>query len=102
MQASNVKRLIATELAGRTHIRNSHGITLDRCLVEPRKVQVKDPVDGTTFGACLVLEEEPGSEEGYVVVYIGARQPWALGYWKKNNLVLMYWSAAFVSAVENM
>jgi hypothetical protein len=48
------------------------------------------------------LEEEPGSKEGYVVMYIDARQPFALAYWRKNKLVLMYWCATFVSAVENM
>lgn len=102
MQASNVKKLIEDELAGRKHIRNSHGVTLERCLVEPRRATIWDMVDNATLEGWLVLEENPGTKEGYVVTYIDARQPFALAYWRKNKLVLMYLCATFISAVENM
>lgn len=70
MKASEVSKLIEREINGDWSLSNAHGVNLRRCLVIPT-IQIYENSfrDGETLELWLVLEETPGDESGYKIVF---------------------------------
>ena len=69
MTSSEVRTRVLAEIGDDWSHTNLHGVDLRRCLLsEPYTLQVVAP-SGEPELLWLVLEEEPGSPGGYVVVY---------------------------------
>ena len=72
MTPSEVRDIVEREIAGDRSRRNAHGCDFDRCLVEPRLAEFENSgYPGATGTAMLwvVLEEDPETRGGYMIVF---------------------------------
>jgi hypothetical protein len=79
MTATDVSKLIGDEIASAGEAwfkrpeNNPHGLDFSRCLINPRRVLCKNTFPkfrgGKAFVAWLVLEERPGSDDGYLIIF---------------------------------
>ena len=70
MMASDISKIINSEIKSAGPDINSHGLDLNRCLVGPVKKTYEDSFhQGKTLELWLVLEEDPDNKSGYKIVF---------------------------------
>jgi hypothetical protein len=89
MNAADIKRIVARELAKIEHLENMHGITREnvhKFLVEPFTV-ITDPDDTTSAPRemWVVLQERGSAEQGYVIVYDPQESSWGVAKFDPNS-----------------
>jgi hypothetical protein len=79
MRAEDVRAQIEKEIAGNWERDNPHNVDLRRSLVGPTKQRYEDSFhDSQHLDLWLVLEEDPGSRDGYKIVYDEAKDMYGL------------------------
>ena len=107
LDADAVGRILAAELRRLAPFRNYHGITQDNLqsfLVSPYALTV-DPDDLETVPRemWVVLEERPGVNSGYLVVYDPLGSTWGVAERSTgDNHVLTCGAASFAEALDSM
>ena len=107
LDAGAVGRILAAELGRLAPFKNFHGITPDNLqsfLVSPYALTV-DPDDLETAPRKMwvVLEERPGVNSGYFVVYDPLGSTWGVAERSTgNNHVLVCGAASLAEALDSM
>jgi len=79
MEASTVSEIVEREIADDWSRSNAHGVDLKKCLIQPPEKSfyldsfTKQPVE-----LWLVLDEIPGTQDGYTIVYGEERKMFGL------------------------
>jgi hypothetical protein len=103
MNSEQIKNIIQAELKGRDAIKNWHGVSLEKCLVEPTLMDFED-----SFNECeivqlwLVLEERPDDKNGYKIVYDPSDGEFGLATPGTKLPVLISFYGSFVETLEGM
>src|SRR5262245_22614344 len=101
MTAEEVSEIIDAELQDQAAIQNLHGVELPRCLVPPRRVTCRNTFPqlrgGKALDVWLVLEEMPGSHDGYVIVFDEINQQFGLAGWNNGGLSFFGYHGTFLS-----
>jgi hypothetical protein len=89
MNAADIKRIVARELAKIEHVENAHGINREnvhKFLVEPFAV-ITDPDDTTSAPRemWVVLQGRGSAEQGYVIVYDPQENSWGVAEFDPNS-----------------
>jgi hypothetical protein len=85
MTAEQVRRVVEEDIAGRWAESNDHGVDLRRALVAPRRVECRntfpypDRPRPKTLTLWVVLEETPGTADGYVILFDEGTARFGLG-----------------------
>jgi len=70
MEASEVSKIIESEIGGNWSLSNAHRVDLRQCLVKPTKQMYEDSFNpNETIELWLVLEEIPEDKSGYKIVF---------------------------------
>jgi hypothetical protein len=106
MQAFDVQRIVQEQIARGERFDNSHGITpqsLHEFLVEPSCVRV-DPDDRESppRQMWVVLREQPGSSDGYAVVYDPQVSGWGVVERAAAGYLLVCAADSLASALTSM
>ena len=109
MNANEVKEIIEKEIAGRRVASNWHDVDVRACLVEPRKISAQNtfPHPGRpepkTLDLWLVLEELPGENDGYLILFDQDLHEFGLGIWGKGGgIVFIGYYGSFLSTLQGM
>ena len=85
MTPEQVRQLVEQEIGDRWAESNDHGVDLRTSLVTPRLIECRNTFphahrpDPSTLPMWVVLEEQPGSHEGYVILFDEAKRRFGLG-----------------------
>ena len=86
--SDDVQRIIEAEIGTRWHETNSHDIDLRKSLTKPQYISCRntfpkpDAPDPKVLQMWLVLEEIPGSRDGYVILADESCSRFGLGCWR--------------------
>jgi len=99
-----VANIIQAELDQKGSALNWHGVSLDRCLLDPVLRQFEDSFnDGEVLKMWLVLEENPETLDGYKIVYDPEENEFGLALSGKGALpVFIGYYGSFVDTLEGM
>jgi hypothetical protein len=106
MIPSEVSELIHQEIAGNWAQTNSHGVDLKSCLVPPRQVKCRNTFPSFNKGKPLklwiVLEEHPGSRDGYLIVFDEQSGKFGLADWGTDEPVFLGFHGSFLNTLAGM
>lgn len=103
MKSEDIKKIIADELSGRKTAPNWHGISLEKCLVEPSKQKYEDSFNkNEVVELWLVLEECPENNDGYKIVFDEEMNEFGLATPGKGLDVFIGYYGSFLETIEGM
>jgi hypothetical protein len=103
MNAEDIKKIIADELGGRETVPNWHGISLEKCLVEPVKQEYEDSFNkDEVVKLWLVLEERPDDGDGYKIVFDEEMNEFGLATPGNGLDVFIGYYGSFLETLEGM
>ena len=106
MTPGEVRAIVDSEICGNLSQSNLHGVDLQRCLVEPRKVACRNTfpklAGGKPLQLWIVLEETPGTRDGYLIVFDEERRKFGLASWSGETPVFLGFHGSFLSTLEGM
>lgn len=106
MTPQDVKAIIAAELRGDLSRTNLHGVDLQRCLVEPRRVACINTFpevwDGELIDLWVVLEEAPGTAKGYLIVFDEESREFGLAHRSGSAPVFLGIYGTFIDTFDGM
>jgi hypothetical protein len=103
MNADKVKNIIQAELQSGETISNWHGLSLNKCLVEPVLMDFEDSFNnGEIIKLWLVLEERPDEKDGYKIVYDPDENEFGLATNGNELPVLISFYGDFIETLEGM
>lgn len=104
--AGDVRTIVDAELGGNLPQSSGHGINLRRCLIEPRKVKCQNTFPklkgGKPLELWIVLEETPGTSDGYLIVFDEETHQFGLAAWTDSTPVFLGFYGTFLSTLECM
>jgi len=101
MTANDLKILIRSEFQRRHDVPAAEGLELRQCLVEPRKrVSRKVGSGGQPVELWVVLEKDPGTHRGYLIVYDERREAFGLAMETARGLIYLRECASFLEAAR--
>ena len=106
MTSAEVRAIVESELAGDWSQSNSHGVDLKRCIVEPRKVVCRNTFPmlkgGRSLHLWIVLEETPGKNDGYLIVFDDPQGKFGPAVWDGKTAVFLGFHGSFVKTLQGM
>jgi hypothetical protein len=106
MTAADVRAIIESEIGGDWSQTNAHGVDLRRCLIPPRKVKCRNTFPklrgGKPLSLWIVLEETPGTRDGYLIVFDGKRNTFGLADWDGDTPVFLGFHGSFLNTLQGM
>lgn len=106
MTPADVRAIVELELRGDWLQSNSHGVDLRACLVEPRRVSCRNTFPmlngGQPLELWIVLEETPGSSDGYLIVFDDVQEKFGLADRNGNMPVFLGYYRSFINTLEAM
>ena len=103
MQAEEITQLIEAEIAGDWTRSNAHGVDLRKCLVEPTRQEFEDSFDPSRkITLWLVLEEDPETRGGYMIVYGEDEKMFGLAIHGIKTDTFLGWYGSFIETLECM
>jgi hypothetical protein len=79
MTANEVREKVEREISGNWDRPNPHGVDLRRSVLTPELKDYEDSShEGSQLALWLVLEEHPGTDSGYKIVYDDRRDQYGL------------------------
>jgi hypothetical protein len=106
MSSAEVQAIIEAEIDGNRSQSIAHGVDLRRCLVHPRKVACRNTFpklhDGRPLELWIVLEETPGSRDGYLIVYDETKRVFGLAAWDGETPVFLGFHGTFLNTLNGM
>jgi hypothetical protein len=106
MTAADVRAIVEAEIGGNWSQSNAHSVDLRKCLVQPRKVACRNTFPKLDGGKLLqlwiVLEETPGTKDGYLIVFDEARRVFGLADWEGDTPVFLGFHGSFLNTLQGM
>lgn len=106
MTSVEVRAIIEAEIGGDWSQSNAHGVDLRKCLVQPRKAVCRNTFPklegGKSLPLWIVLEEKPGTRDGYLIVFDERRGVFGLGDWNGDTPVFLGFHGTFLNALQSM
>jgi hypothetical protein len=106
MNSDELRRIVEAEIGGDWSYSNAHGVNLRECVVRPRKVACRNTFPKLQGSAPLelriVLEETPGSNDGYLIVFDEQRRTFGLADWDGDVPVFLGFHGSFLNALDGM
>lgn len=106
MTSTEVRAIVESEIGGDWSRSNSHAVDLRKCLVRPRKVPCRNTFPKLNGGKPLqlwvVLEETPGTREGYLIVFDEERGVFGLADWSGDTPMFLGFHGSFLNTLEGM
>lgn len=106
MTSAEVRAIVEAELQGDYSASNDHGIDLQTCLVEPRKVICHNTfpqlAGGLPLEMWIVLEETPGQTDGYLIVFEEERGKFGLADWAGEMPAFLGFHGRFLATLQGM
>ena len=105
MNAAEVTRAIEAEIAGNWALSNDHNVDLRTCLVRPTLCKLQDPWSddaGGTVVLWLVLEEDPETKSGYMIVFDDREGDFGLATHGTDGDVFLGFYGSFLETLEGM
>jgi hypothetical protein len=106
MTSDEVRLIIEAEIDGDWSQSNTHSVDLRRCLVQPRKVPCRNTFpksdSGKSLDLWIVLEEIPGSRDGYLIVFDERRRLFGLAIWNGDMPVVLGFYGGFLNTLRGM
>jgi len=106
MTSDEVLELVRREISGDWTRTNSHPVDLRKCLVAPRLVKCKNTFPklnkGKPLHVWIVLEEHPGSKDGYLIVFDESRGAFGLADWGAEGPTFLGYHGTFLNTLESM
>jgi hypothetical protein len=106
MPSAEVRGIVEAEFGGDWSQPNAHGIDLRKCLVEPRLVSCRNTFPqlngGRPLTLWIVLEETPGSRDGYLIVYDERQGAFGLADWDSDVPVFLGYHGTFMATLRGM
>ena len=103
MNATEVTRLIESEIGEDWDRSNAHGVDLKVCLVPPALCRFENcfnPVDSIELW--LVLEEDPQNKGGYMIVFDDSTREFGLAIHGTDQDVSLWSYGSFLDTLEGM
>ena len=109
MTPQHVREMVEREIAGRWSESNDHVVDHRRSLVTPRLVECRntfphpDRPRPKTLKLWVVLEETPGSPDGYVILFDESKSRFGLGdFGTDGRVVFLGYYGSFWSTFHGM
>lgn len=106
MNASDIRRIVESEIGGDWSRTNDHRVDLRKCVIEPRLVSCKNTFPklrgGKPLNLWIVLEEHPGTTDGYLIVFDEANHRFGLADYSGTTPVFLGFHGSFWSAFVGM
>src|SRR5437762_7415188 len=109
MTIDDVQTFTENEIGTRWHETNDHNVDLQKSLTTPRHVECRntfpqpDAPKPPVLQMWLVLEETPGSQDGYVILGNLDCSRFGLGCWDNNGkVVFLGYHGSFWNAFQGM
>lgn len=106
MTSAEVRAVVEAEIGGDWSQSNAHGVDLRACLVKPRRVSCRNTFakldGGRPLDLWIVLEETPGSKDGYLIVYDDRKCTFGLADWDGEIPVFLGYHGTFAATLLGM
>jgi len=103
MTAEEVTKIVESELGNGRNRTNAHGCDLHTCLVEPYKQTFAGIRPEDEFQLWVVLEERPGQQEGYLIVFDEDAEAFGLAvHGQKGKPTYISQCNSFIDAFDGM
>jgi hypothetical protein len=106
MTSAEVRAIIEAEIGDDWSQSNAHAVNLRRCLVQPRKAACRNTfpklADGKPLHLWIVLEETPGTRDGYLIVFDEKQRAFGLADWDGDTPVFLGFHGSFLSTLQGM
>lgn len=108
MNSHEVSALIRAEIEACGALGPSHDLDLDSSLVTPRRASVRNTFPHPNspnpkyLDLWIVLEENPGSTEGYLIVFEEENRRFGLASASGTQPIFLGWHGGFVDALQGM
>lgn len=108
MNSHDVSTLIRAEIEGCSALDQSHDFDLDSSLVTPRRASVRntfphpDSPNPKYLDLWIVLEENPGATEGYIIVFDEENRRFGLASASGTQPIFLGWHGGFVDTLQGM
>ena len=106
MDASDIRRLVESEIGGDWSRTNDHRVDLRKCVIKPRLVSCKNTFPklrgGKPLDLWIVLEEHPGTTDGYLIVFDEENHRFGLADYSGATPVFLGFHGSFLAALAGM
>ncbi len=108
MNPNDVSALVRAEIEAYGAPDPSHELDLNSCLVTPRRARVRntfphpDSPSPKYLDLWIVLEENPDSTEGYLIVFDEENHRFGLASASGAQPIFLGWHGGFVDALQGM
>jgi hypothetical protein len=108
VDSDEVAALVRAEIREKGSGSNAHGLDLRMCIVTPRKIRCRntfpdpDHPKPPILELWLVLEEVPGSAQGYVIVFDESEREFGLAYPGDRDPAFLGWYGDFWTTLHAM
>lgn len=106
MMPAEVRAIVESEIDGDWSRSNSHRVDLRKCVVRPRKVACRNTFPklngGKPLDLWIVLEERPGTKDGYLIVFDEQRKVFGLADWGGETPAFIGYYGSFLNTLQGM
>jgi hypothetical protein len=106
MTPAEITAVVRAEIGDDWDRENPHNVDLRRCLVTPRKVSCRNTFPqlegGRALDMWIVLEETPGENEGYLIVFDEQKRKFGLADWDEDTPVFLGYHGTFLDTLDGM
>lgn len=106
MTSGEVRAVVEAQIGTDWDRSNPHGVDLRVSLVEPRKVRCRNTFPklngGRPLDLWVVLEEVPGSKDGYLIVFDERKGAFGLADWTNDTVVFLGYHGTFLETLDGM
>ncbi len=106
MTSAEVQALVNAEIGDDWSHSKRHGVDLRRCLIEPRQVVCRNTFPklqrGKPLRLWIVLEELPGTRDGYLIDFDDRQGKFGLADWNSDSRVFLGFHGSFLNTQQGM
>jgi hypothetical protein len=106
MTPAEVRAIVEAEIGDDWERKNPHGVDLRTCVMTPRKVTCRNTFPkfnaGEPLEMWIVLEETPGKNDGYLIVFDEQERKFGLADWDVDTPVFLGFHGTFLNTLDGM
>jgi hypothetical protein len=106
MTPNEVRAIVEAESGNDWSRKNPHGVDLRTCLVTPRMVSCQNTFPqvegGQPLDLWIVLEETPGTKDGYLIAFDERKHKFGLADWNGDIPVFLGYHGSFMDTLEGV
>jgi len=103
---TQVRAIVEAEIDGDWSQSNWHHVDLRKCVIHPREVVCRNTFPrlngGKPLRLWIVLEECPGTKDGYVIVFDEQQHVFGLANWDGDTPVFIGHYGTFMNTLQGM